>query len=410
MKNELKHLIDGLKRTASFAQNIGKGNLNAEYQPLSNNDVLGNSLLEMRQSLQNAEKLQIKQANTEQQRNWIAQGLAQFAVLLRANNDNIENLCQAIISHLVKYVEANQGGIFILNNDNAENPVLEMKACYAYERRKFLEKKIEPGEGLVGTCLLEGQSIYMNDIPRNYINITSGLGDDTPRALLIVPLKVNEEVYGIIEIAAFTEFEPHVREFVEKVSESIASTIGSVKVNIHTNQLLMKSKLQAEEMVNQEEELRQNMEEMQATQEEMLRREIELKNVLNQLQVSEKEFKDKTHWFESMLDSFTAFPVSVTDMDGKVTFLNQAALDMVGMTREEALGKPCSDVFRIENCHTEKCGYKLLKKCICKSTFKIGNQMYASNASYLKDIEGNNIGHIEVISNVTNSINKEFEM
>ena len=293
MKNELKQLINGLKDTSHFAQSIGKGDFHAEYQLLSNDDVLGNSLLEMRQSLQDAEKIQAMHANNEKQLNWSNEGLATFAELLRSSNDNLEELCNSIISNMVKYIGANQGGIFILNDESSDHPILEMKACYAYERHKFAEKEIELGEGLVGTCFLERQTIYMTELPKNYINITSGLGGEVPNALLITPLMVNEEIYGVIEIAAFKVFEPHVREFVGKVAESIASSVSSTKTAIRTQRLLEQSKLQAEEMANQEEELRQNMEEMQATQEEMLRKNKEAEQVRIKLTklMSENEYQ-----------------------------------------------------------------------------------------------------------------------
>ena len=292
MKSELNHLLGGLKNTAGFAQNIGKGDLNAEYQMLSDDDVLGNSLLDMRQSLQNAEKEQSIRAREEEHRNWVTAGLAKFAEILRRDNNNLEALSYNVISNMVKYLGINQGGIFILNEtENEENRVLEMKACYAFDRKKFAEKNIRPGEGLVGTCYLEGEAMYMTDVPNEYITITSGLGDANPSALLISPLKVNDQIFGVIELASFHPFEPYQLEFVQKVSESIAATISTVNVNIRTNRLLEQTKLQAEEMVNQEEELRQNMEEMQATQEESRRREIELQEILEKMKSQEEELR-----------------------------------------------------------------------------------------------------------------------
>jgi len=398
---QLAKLTESLRNIAAFANHVGKGELNSEYTLLGEKDDLGKAMLDMRANLQEAEAEKEVRHQEDERRSWITQGMAKFADLLRANNDNIEELCHSIVSNLVKYIRANQAGIFILNDDDGQNPVLELKACYAYERRKYLEKTINLGEGLVGTCFLERQSIYMTHLPKDYIHITSGLGDDTPRALLIVPLKVNEEVYGIIEIAAFTEFEPHVREFVEKVSESIASTIGSVKVNIRTNKLLEISKVQAEEMANQEEELRQNMEEMQATQEEMRRREAELQIVLKKSQNSEKEFREKTHWYEALLDAFEETPISVTDMNKKITFLNKAALSILGTTKEATMGRYCGDVWNVDICKDNRCGIEFLKCGKGKSVFHVGDNIFTTKASYIKDSEGNNIGHIEVVDNVT---------
>jgi len=274
-------LGESFKKIAVFADHVGNGNLNAEYTLLGENDTLGKAMLGMRANLQKAEEEMEKSRRRAELRNWATQGLAKFAEILRKDNDNLETLSYNIILNLVRYLDANQGGIFIMSDDDR---FLEMKACFAFDRRKFADMQIRPGEGLVGGCFWEGQPIYMTDIPQNYINITSGLGDANPKALLLCPLKVNDEVYGVVELASFKNIEPHQIEFVQKVCESIASTIGSVKVNIRTGKLLEQSKIQAEEMANQEEELRQNMEEMQATQEEMYRREAELHETLEKMQ------------------------------------------------------------------------------------------------------------------------------
>ncbi len=335
----LVKLTDSLKNIVSFANHIGQGELDTQYELLGEKDTLGKSMLNMQHNLQEAEVEKEKRQQEDERRNWVTVGLAKFAELLRENNDNIEELCHSIISNIVKYIGANQAGIFILNDDDPGHQILELKACYAYERRKFLEKTIEPGEGLVGTCFLEHESIYMTEVPKNYIHITSGLGDDTPRALLITPLKVNEEIYGIIEIAAFKEFEPHVREFVEKVAESIASTIGSVKVNIRTNKLLDLSKVQAEEMASQEEELRQNMEEMQATQEEMRRRENDLSDTLTQMKTLQQQSEDKEYetqqLYQTILKTLNAIEFSA---EGILEQISRKTLEIVNQPESAFVG------------------------------------------------------------------------
>jgi len=279
----LNSLVNGLKEISNFSIEIGKGNFNSEFKPLSDDDILGNSLIKMREELRNAASEEEKRKKEDDQRNWATQGIAKFSEILRQNNNNLNELAYSIVSNIVNYLNANQGGFFIVNSNTNNEVFLELSGCYAYNRQKFLQKSIAPGEGLIGRCYLERSTIYLTDIPKDYIKITSGLGDDNPTSLLIVPLLYNEQVFGVIELASFTEIEPYRIEFVEKLASSIASTISAVKINIQTTKLLEQSRQQAEEMASQEEEMRQNMEELRATQEESSRKEASMQKELKEL-------------------------------------------------------------------------------------------------------------------------------
>jgi methyl-accepting chemotaxis protein len=275
----LNVLIQGLAKTATFANDIGQNNLNSEFIPLGPNDKLGNALLNMRKNLKKAFEEEQHRKLEDEQRNWVNSGLAKFADILRQNNNNLQALSDNVTQNLLDYLSANQGGLFILNEDDEEKPELELLSAYAYNRKKFKQKSIALGEGLVGNCAIEKQTVYLKEIPEDYLDITSGLGEAPPRSLLIVPLKLEEKVFGVIEIASFNDFKSHEIEFIEKIGESIASTLSAVKNSIRTTQLLEQSQQQREEMAAQEEEMRQNMEEMQATQEEMSRKTIEMEGM-----------------------------------------------------------------------------------------------------------------------------------
>ena len=284
MAESVNQLINGLNLTEKFAQEIGKNNLEVEYKLLGEKDTLGLSLIEMQKNLKHAQKMEQERKVEEQKQNWATQGMAMFGDILRQNNDNINELSFSIVKNLVDYTKSNQGGIFVINDNDKKNPFLEMTACYAFDRRKHLEKSAEIGEGLVGRCYIERKTIFMTDIPETYINISSGLGKERPRCLILVPLKYNDDTLGVLELATFKTYEKHQVEFIEKLAESIAATISSVRINIRTTELLAKSQQQAEEMQAQEEEMRQNMEELQATQEEMDRKRLEQEGIQAELE------------------------------------------------------------------------------------------------------------------------------
>lgn len=269
MQCSLNELVDGRSSYVEFAREIGSGNLNKEFQPLSENDVLGNELLKMRDSL--------VQANEEEfKRSWTTEGLTKFGDILRKNNTNISQLGDQVLSTLVEYLKINQGALYVLNDEQEHDVHLEMVACYAYRRKKYLHQKVEPGDGLVGQSYLEKSAIYLKEVPENYVKITSGLGSAPPNYVAMFPLINNEQVYGVLEIASFELLKDYEKEFMLQLCDNIATTISAVQVNEKTKNLLDESQKMGEEMRSQEEELRQNQEEMQATQEEMERKQTEL--------------------------------------------------------------------------------------------------------------------------------------
>lgn len=282
MGKSILNMMAGFKSKTDFALAIGKGDYEKDYQALSAKDDLGNALLEMRANLKS-------NAENERKRSWATSGIASMGELLRKSDSNEEELFDNIVSSLVKYMNANQAGLFLLETDvETGNKFLALKACYAYSRKKFMEKRIEIGEGLLGQCYLEKETIYLTEIPYGYVNITSGLGEATPKALVMVPLKVNDIIYGVLEIASFFALEQYQIDFVEKIAESVASVVSSVRINQRTRKLLEDSQMQSEALRAQEEEMRQNMEELTATQEEMSRKEQEYIQTIEELKAALK--------------------------------------------------------------------------------------------------------------------------
>jgi methyl-accepting chemotaxis protein len=388
MNQSVNTLIDGLNKTAEFAQEIGKGNLDKEFELLSDKDVLGNSLLEMRESLKEAREQEEKRKIEDQKQNWATQGLAKFGEILRQNTDDMHEFGYHIISNLVKYIDANQGGLFIINDDDKNDQFIELLACYAYERRKYMEKRIDFGVGLIGRCIQEQKTIYMTDLPDEYINITSGLGEAVPNALLIVPLKVNDEIFGVVELAGFNEFEGHVIKFVEEVGESIASTISTTKINIRTNQLLEQSQQQSEEMASQEEEMRQNMEELQATQEEAARRSGEMQGLLNALN--------------------RANLVIEYDLEGRIISVNDNYLQLVGTTRDQLIGTHHTDNMKLTKAQLKENEqfWNDLRNGITKKeteSVEFEGKKYVFVATYtpILDEEGNPVKVLKIATDIT---------
>jgi methyl-accepting chemotaxis protein len=347
MVESINSVVTNMNAVKEYVSEVGSGNFDTDITIFNNQGAIYSSLNMMRESLKQT-------TEDEKKRNWATEGLAKFGDILRGNNDGLEALADNIISGLVKYLNANQGGLFVVNDNNTSDVHLELLACYAWNKKKYLHMRVDQGEGLVGQAWQEADTLYITDVPENFVKISSGLGDANPKSFLIVPLTVNDVTFGVIEIASFTYFEQYHIDFVNKLAESIASTLSTAKTNERTKVLLEQSQQQTEEMRAQEEEMRQNMEEMQATQEEMERKELEMTSMVERMQQQEEEMRQNMEEMQAtqeemeriqqenqaqnrILDSVAI--ISKTDLKGNITYVNDEFLKWSKYTKEEVMGK-----------------------------------------------------------------------
>lgn len=308
----LNQLIEGLNRYSVFAQEIEKGNLQANFEPLSEDDILGRALLDMRQSLQEA-------TQRKQKEEWLNEHLNHFNEVLRQQFDSLDSFAARLIAETVKELNALQGALFLLDDEqiNSQEQKLNMVACYAYDRYKRLQKTIRPGEGLVGQAFKEGDTINLLEIPDDYLHFGSGLGEAEPRNILIVPLKTNDITIGVMELASLEPFSPEQITLANKVAESIAATFFTVQNTARTERLLREQQELTEQLRAQEEEMRQNLEELQATQEEMERNQKQLHSLL-------QESQRKEELLNTLINNTSDLIIAI-DTDYRISIHNQPA-------------------------------------------------------------------------------------
>ena len=238
-----------------------------------------------------------KSQQEEQKRQWVSEGVSLVFNLLSKEQDAQARYDQ-LVSSIVKYIEANQAGLYIAD-DTKGAIAIRLAACYAYNRKKYLEKNFEPGEGLLGQAYLEKQTAYITELPKEYITITSGLGEAPPNKLLIVPLVDGEHVEGLLEIASFHLFQEHQIDLIERLAGRLASFLRNEKTATQTRALLIQAQQQTEELQAAEEEMRQNQEELQAIQEQLTR---ENHAIQEKFEVRERELLTETEQLQQEIE------------------------------------------------------------------------------------------------------------
>ncbi|MEP6904804.1 MAG: response regulator, partial [Gemmatimonadales bacterium] len=232
--------------------------------------------------------------NTEQ--DWLKTNLAKFSRMMQGQKD-LESVSRLIMSELTPLVSAHHGAFYIMEREGATS-VLKLIASYAYKERKHVANRFVLGEGLVGQAALEKKPILLTNVPSDYIQITSGLGESPPRNILVLPVLFEGEVKAVIELASFLPFSQIHQLFLDQLGESVGVVLNMIAANMRTSELLEQSQSltlelqsQSQELQQQQNELRKSNSELEAqtkslrASEELLRdQQVELQQVNEELE------------------------------------------------------------------------------------------------------------------------------
>ena len=159
--------------------------------------------------------------------------------VLKTNSDKKDKYT-AVLTAICKKIEAGQGAIYLVK-DKKEVRVAELYTSYAFHISETQTLSFAFGEGLIGQVAVEGNTLVIDDVPENYITIVSGLGNASPKHLLITPLIKNEKIVGIIELASFTPFS---KEEVEWIKESLTLLVSTAAKKAAPDSISKKDKAQ----------------------------------------------------------------------------------------------------------------------------------------------------------------------
>jgi HAMP domain-containing protein/CheY-like chemotaxis protein/signal transduction histidine kinase len=229
------------------------------------------------------------QKNTEQ--DWLKTNLAKFTRLLQGQRD-LMAVSKMILSELAPLVSM-QHGVFYLNEQNDSQPELRLMASYAYRERKNLANRFRPGEGLVGQAALEKESILLTNVPADYVQINSGLGEAAPMNIAVLPVLFEGDVKAVIELASFQRFSETHLSFLSQLTESIGIVLNTITATMRTEELLKQSQSLAVELQTRQEELTETNTRLEQQARTLRASEERLKQQQEELQQTNEELEEK---------------------------------------------------------------------------------------------------------------------
>jgi len=229
-------------------------------------------------------------AQNEQQ-NWLQSNLAKFGRLLQGQRDLL-TVGKTVLSELAPLVSV-QHGVFYIVEGEGEKQVLKLLASYAYNERKHISNQFKVGEGLVGQCAYEKERILLTDVPGDYVQIGSALGEAKPLNIAVLPVLFEGKVTAVVELASFNRFTDVQLTFLEQLTENVGIVLNTIAATARTEELLKESQAMSEELQNQQEELQQSNEELEEKAKQLEDQNVEVERKNRDVEEARLSLQDK---------------------------------------------------------------------------------------------------------------------
>jgi len=197
-----------------------------------------------------------------------------------------------VLSELTPLVNAQQG-VFYTQVKDGDEPGLELLASYASKPNKHLAKTLRIGESLVGQCAYEKKRILLEDVPDDYIRVSSALGSAAPVNVIVLPVLFEGEIKAVVELASLRKFGETHLSFLDQLTESIGVVFNTIEANMRTESLLEQSQSLTKELQSQQEELKETNDRLEQQAQNLQNSERLLKNQQEELQRTNEQLQEK---------------------------------------------------------------------------------------------------------------------
>jgi HAMP domain-containing protein/signal transduction histidine kinase/DNA-binding response OmpR family regulator len=281
-----EQLTSQIRAIGEVATAVTKGDLSRAVEVEARGEVaeLTRNVNEMIQNLRDTTR-----KNNEQ--DWLKTNLARFTAMLQGQRD-MKTVSRLIMSEIAPLVNA-YAGAFYLTDPVTDQNTLRLVASYALSKRRSAQRSIRSGEGLVGQCLVEKQPILLNNVPADYMNISSGLGEVSPLALIVLPVLFEGDVKAVIELASLDAFSEIQLQFLEQLTESIGVILNTIAASMRTEELLKQSQALTNELQSQQMELQQTNDELEEKARLLQERNEEIERRTREIDEARQELEKK---------------------------------------------------------------------------------------------------------------------
>jgi two-component system chemotaxis sensor kinase CheA len=207
-----------------------------------------------------------KMTKALQEKSWLETSIADVATMYQGIHD-LQTLAQRFITKITPMIGANYGVFYIKRG--SEEQRFQSLAAYAHNGQEFRKTSFGYGEGIIGQAALEKRMVHITDLPKNYIKISSGIGEAQPVSLIVIPVEFEGEVTVVIELASFKKFGQIQETLLKQVANHVGITVNSVSGRMQVENLLKESKALTEELQSQSEELQLQHEELTSMNEKL---------------------------------------------------------------------------------------------------------------------------------------------